>query len=166
MTTAAYEPSTIEAQAKGIVKALDPEPGAYRLEIDEFVQDGPSLTLFLLALENLQNNEVIANLKNDWKNTSFDDAEDEEKWIQKLSNNEKYWWSFFAIASKMPSISEVSFLTHKILGIHGLPTQKWFHRHDYKAKESAFYCRHGTIVFPTWHRPYIFMMEVIVFALS
>ena len=52
-------PSTIEAQRRGLVKALDPQENAYRLEIDEFVQDTPVLNLFLLALEALQDNRVL-----------------------------------------------------------------------------------------------------------
>ena len=91
-----YNPSTLDAQAKGIVKPLDPEPLAYRLEIDEFVQNGPALNLFLLALEALQDNDVITKVKDAWKNKTIS----QNDWLeQELANKEKYWWSYFAIAS-------------------------------------------------------------------
>ena len=78
------KPSTIEAQKLGIVKPLDPQPGAFRLEIDEFVQKPDVLNLFLLALESLQDNEQLKKFKE-----LGDDATDKDK--------EKYWWSFFSI---------------------------------------------------------------------
>ncbi|KAL9612930.1 MAG: hypothetical protein Q9167_002513 [Letrouitia subvulpina] len=136
------EPSTIKAQAQGIVKALDPEPGAYRLELDEFVQNEPALNLFLLALESLQNNDVITKVKNDWKNANTDD--EKKKWEKELSNNERYWWSYFSLAS-----------------IHGLPKQPWRHKHV--TEGDAWYCQHGSRIFPTWHRPYVMMFEQSVF---
>ena len=96
MTEDDYKPSTLEAQKQGIVKPLDPEPLAYRLEIDEFVQNGPALNLFLLALEALQNNDIVAATKKDWKNADLDDV----TWLEELSNKEEYWWSYFGIAGK------------------------------------------------------------------
>lgn len=100
MAATDYKPSTIEAQRQGIVKALDPEDGAYRLEIDEFVQNGHLLNLFLLALESLQNNDVLTKVKNYWKNVSSD--EEKKKFEEDLSNNERYWWSYFVISSDLP----------------------------------------------------------------
>lgn len=95
-----YIPSTIEAQAQGIVKPLDPQPNAYRLEIDEFVLNGPALNLFLLALEELQKNELLAKLKDEWRNMDRD-SDAKQKWKRYLSDLEKYWWSYFAIAGTM-----------------------------------------------------------------
>ena len=93
-------PSTIEAQANGIVKPLDPVDGAYRLEIDEFVQNGPLLNLFLLALEALQDNKVITDLKEKWKNFDHYNKEAKEKFNKQFIDNEEYWWSFFSIAGE------------------------------------------------------------------
>ena len=76
-------PKTIQAQQDGIVRALDPQENAYRLEIDEFVQNKQMLNLFLLALEALQDNTVLKPSTN----------AGEEDW-------EKYWWSYYSIAGK------------------------------------------------------------------
>ena len=78
-------PKSIDAQRNGIVRALDPQPEAYRLEIDEFVQDKFRLNVFLLALEALQNNSVLKLGPNPT-----------EKELQ------DYWWSFYSIAGRDP----------------------------------------------------------------
>lgn len=95
-------PSTIEAQKGGIVKALDPQENAYRLEIDEFVQDTPMLNLFLLALEALQDNSVLKPTEHDSK----------EAW-------EKYWWSYYCIAGKTLLIYIIGREFSRRTGIHG-----------------------------------------------
>lgn len=47
-----------------------------------------------------------------------------------------------------------------LVGIHGLPTTLW----DGVGKEfpetNGGYCAHGRILFPTWHRPYLALLEV------
>ncbi|KAI0737489.1 tyrosinase [Irpex lacteus] len=49
-------------------------------------------------------------------------------------------------------------------GIHGYPYQPWG---DSAATESAStkwkgYCTHGTVLFPTWHRPYVAAVEQFI----
>lgn len=155
MTGEDYKPSTLEAQAKGIVKPLDSEPLAYRLEIDEFVQNGPALNLFLLALEALQDNDIITKVKNAWKNKTIP----QDRWLEKeLANKEEYWWSYFAIASRFGKVQGLNPRADVRLCIHGLPKQPWIHKHY--NNDDAYYCQHGKRVFPSWHRPYVFMIEV------
>ncbi|KAL8792906.1 MAG: hypothetical protein Q9195_004483 [Heterodermia aff. obscurata] len=50
----------------------------------------------------------------------------------------------------------------QIAGIHGLPLQDW---DGVKASSTGkgSYCPHGTILFPTWHRPYLAMMEQTIY---
>ncbi|KAG7087035.1 hypothetical protein E1B28_013014 [Marasmius oreades] len=64
----------------------------------------------------------------------------------------------------------------RIAGIHGLPYEEWKGdpSHDAKAdydendpkdtepKPSRFggYCNHGSVLFPSWHRPYVMALEV------
>ena len=81
-------PRTVQAQKEGRVQSLDPQPDAYRLEIDEFVQNDKMLNLFLLALEALQNNAVLVL-----------GANPTEKQV------EEYWWSYFSIAGKLQSVT-------------------------------------------------------------
>jgi Common central domain of tyrosinase len=48
------------------------------------------------------------------------------------------------------------------VGIHGLPKSSW---NSVRGKSqtrdgSSAYCQHGIATFPTWHRPYLAMLEV------
>ncbi|ETS85736.1 hypothetical protein PFICI_03761 [Pestalotiopsis fici W106-1] len=56
---------------------------------------------------------------------------------------------------------------YQIAGIHGLPTQVWDNETGVDKKGQASngqgYCPHGDEKFPTWHRPYIAMLEQTVY---
>lgn len=49
-------------------------------------------------------------------------------------------------------------------GIHGLPKKPWnkvnFTQEKAGAKPPAGYCAHSMDKFPTWHRPYLALLEV------
>nr|BBV24620.1 tyrosinase2 [Grifola frondosa] len=49
----------------------------------------------------------------------------------------------------------------QIGGIHGLPYTPW---NDVNIGDSGFrgYCTHGTVLFPIWHRPYVALMEQVI----
>lgn len=47
----------------------------------------------------------------------------------------------------------------QIAGIHGLPHVSW----DNSPGGTEGYCQHGNDVFPTWHRPYVALLEVRCF---
>ncbi|KAG9042400.1 hypothetical protein FS837_010910 [Tulasnella sp. UAMH 9824] len=49
-------------------------------------------------------------------------------------------------------------------GIHGLPFQPWEGAGSGQVAGSFFggYCTHGTVLFPTWHRPYMAIYEQIL----
>ncbi len=61
---------------------------------------------------------------------------------------------------------------YALAGIHGYPYQPWpasltpSHSHDAETEtmknktQWLGYCTHGTVLFPTWHRPYILALEV------
>ncbi|KAK6505603.1 hypothetical protein TWF481_007496 [Arthrobotrys musiformis] len=53
-----------------------------------------------------------------------------------------------------------------ILGIHGLPWAPWLDGSSAPTdpKQRKNYCTHNTILFPTWHRPYLLCFEQLVFA--
>ncbi|KAH9989737.1 hypothetical protein BJV74DRAFT_796153 [Russula compacta] len=55
-------------------------------------------------------------------------------------------------------------LSHfSISGIHGLPYERWQGAGDITpvtGAQSGGYCTHGTVLFPTWHRPYVALYEV------
>ncbi|KAB2569580.1 Tyrosinase [Lasiodiplodia theobromae] len=50
----------------------------------------------------------------------------------------------------------------KIAGIHGLPTENWDNVQG-DTKKVGGYCTHGFNLFPTWHRPYLAMMEQTIY---
>ncbi len=51
---------------------------------------------------------------------------------------------------------------YAIAGIHGLPTGNWDDVGKRFQDGNGGYCAHGVLVFPTWHRPYLAMIEVSV----
>lgn len=64
----------------------------------------------------------------------------------------------------MEQTSQDNPLSHFSLGgIHGLPFQPW---NDAGGEQQADpqswggYCTHGSMLFPTWHRPYVALYEV------
>ncbi|KAI0822060.1 tyrosinase [Trametes gibbosa] len=50
----------------------------------------------------------------------------------------------------------------QIASIHGLPYMPWNGVGEDYPGEAAGYCTHGSILFPTWHRPYVALYEQIL----
>lgn len=51
----------------------------------------------------------------------------------------------------------------QIAGIHGKPYERWTGAEgegDDKDVTTKGYCCHGSVIFPTWHRPYLSLIEV------
>jgi tyrosinase len=49
-------------------------------------------------------------------------------------------------------------------GIHGLPFKEWDGAGGNKpvsGSDWSGYCTHGSMLFPTWHRPYVALYEVL-----
>jgi len=44
--------------------------------------------------------------------------------------------------------------------IHGLPYQPWNNVSGVDDRTWGGYCTHGSVLFPTWHRPYVMLYEV------
>ena len=47
----------------------------------------------------------------------------------------------------------------QVAGIHGLPYTTWDSAEGI-AGASTGYCTHSSVLFPTWHRPYVALFEV------
>ena len=45
-------------------------------------------------------------------------------------------------------------------GIHGLPYKPWNGVTGIGDQTWGGYCTHGSVLFPTWHRPYVMLYEV------
>ncbi|KAI0330497.1 tyrosinase [Cubamyces sp. BRFM 1775] len=50
----------------------------------------------------------------------------------------------------------------QIAGIHGLPYVSWNGVGEESSAEAAGYCTHSSVLFPTWHRPYVSLFEQII----
>lgn len=48
----------------------------------------------------------------------------------------------------------------QIAGIHGRPFAPWGNLAEAQQSANVGYCAHSSVTFPTWHRPYVSMMEV------
>ena len=48
----------------------------------------------------------------------------------------------------------------QIGGIHGLPNVAWNGVRGISGWAWGGYCTHGSVLFPTWHRPYMMLYEV------
>ena len=48
----------------------------------------------------------------------------------------------------------------QVAGIHGLPYIPWDGVTGDPDAQWAGYCTHGSVLFPTWHRPYVMLYEV------
>jgi tyrosinase len=50
-------------------------------------------------------------------------------------------------------------MTVTVVGIHGLPLVHWDEQTE-PQRRGVGYCTHGSVLFPTWHRPYVLLYEV------
>ena len=104
----------------------------YRLEIDEFLADNEMTNLFLIALAELQKDSL-------------------RHW-----NREPDWLTYYSVAGLYPWHLSPAILI--CLGIHGQPRDEW---NGYSHEDGEGYCHHSANTFPTWHRAYMFLFEVI-----
>jgi tyrosinase len=70
--------------------------------------------------------------------------------------------SYYEIAGQFSIISRIRYHaqahTHYayLTGIHGYPYRSW---DDVNGQFETGYCSHGSPIFPTWHRPYVALVE-------
>jgi tyrosinase len=66
---------------------------------------------------------------------------------------------------RMQKVSQDDPLSYyQIAGIHGLPYTEWDHVGDDNDQKSSGYCSHSSILFATWHRPYLALYEQSLYA--
>lgn len=75
---------------------------------------------------------------------------------------DKYKWDLFILAlSSFQSIPQDNILSYyQIAGIHGMPVQTWNGVQPFNQYAQSGYCPHDSVLFPTWHRPYLALFEV------
>jgi hypothetical protein len=71
-------------------------------------------------------------------------------------------WTLYILALDMLQYTNQSDLLswYQIGGIHGEPFVPWDNVQPLAGNEQNGYCHHSSILFPTWHRPYLALFEV------
>ena len=99
----------------------------FRQEISTFKDSGPAFDLYILSLQQFQ------------------------------QQNQSALLSYYQVAGDVPLLVFDVWLLTRGQGIHGRPYIAW------DGVQGAFqigYCTHSSILFPTWHRPYVALFEV------
>ncbi|KAI1828051.1 Di-copper centre-containing protein [Xylaria intraflava] len=70
-------------------------------------------------------------------------------------------WNLFILASSWMQYTpqDSPFSWYQIAGIHGAPGMTWANVTALPGNDKIGYCHHVSILFPTWHRPYLVLYE-------
>ncbi|KAI1300345.1 hypothetical protein F5Y03DRAFT_386082 [Xylaria venustula] len=80
--------------------------------------------------------------------------------IRELEKNDDQWNLYLLALSWMQYTSQDSpFSWYQIAGIHGAPGLTWGNVSPLPGNDNIGYCHHVSILFPTWHRPYLVLYE-------
>ncbi|KAI0505261.1 hypothetical protein F5B22DRAFT_640025 [Xylaria bambusicola] len=80
--------------------------------------------------------------------------------IRELQKNHDQWNLYLLALSWMQYTSQDSpFSWYQIAGIHGAPGLTWGDVAPLPGNDNIGYCHHVSILFPTWHRPYLVLYE-------
>ncbi|KAI0270019.1 photo-regulated tyrosinase [Gloeopeniophorella convolvens] len=86
--------------------------------------------------------------------------------INDLVKIEDQFSLYIQALNAMFSASQTDPISHfQIGGIHGLPYIQWEgagSTHPVKGSQWGGYCTHGSVTFPTWHRPYVALYEQVL----
>jgi len=71
--------------------------------------------------------------------------------------NEKFFSLYIQALLRVYDTPEDNLISfYQIAGLHGFPLVHW----NQSNTGSGSYCRHQSVLFPTWHRPYVALFEV------
>ncbi|KAI9835969.1 MAG: hypothetical protein M1837_003559 [Sclerophora amabilis] len=81
--------------------------------------------------------------------------------IRQLQRNPDQWNLYLLGLDRLQSVDQRELLSHyQMAGIHGRPFRPWDDVQATAGEESSGYCNHSSVLFPTWHRPYLALYEV------
>ncbi|KAI1501711.1 hypothetical protein F5X99DRAFT_428173 [Biscogniauxia marginata] len=84
--------------------------------------------------------------------------------IRELEKDKDKWNLYILALSWMQYTSQDSpFSFYQVAGIHGAPGLTWADVNAAPGSENKGYCPHSSILFPTWHRPYLALYEQILY---
>ena len=83
--------------------------------------------------------------------------------IRQLQKNIPQWNLFLLALNRFQGMSQSDRSSYyQIAGIHGRPFVPW---DGVQLQQSAGYCTHEIVLFPTWHRPYLALYEQILYGI-
>ncbi|KAI3329304.1 Di-copper centre-containing protein [Xylariaceae sp. AK1471] len=86
--------------------------------------------------------------------------------IRDLQKDDDQWNLYILALSWMQYTPQDSpFSWYQIAGIHGAPGLTWGNVEPLPGNEKVGYCHHVSILFPTWHRPYLVLYEQTMYSI-
>ncbi|KAH8588949.1 hypothetical protein B0O99DRAFT_524064 [Bisporella sp. PMI_857] len=83
--------------------------------------------------------------------------------ILDLQNDLPAWSLFIQAVSAMQQAPENELLSwFQVAGIHGRPQYAWDGYEQHPDAPLSGYCTHSNVLFPTWHRPYLALIEQVI----
>jgi tyrosinase len=74
-------------------------------------------------------------------------------------DRDSFWQTAGMFFFFRPPLLIITWLTRRI-GIHGLPYMPWNESTLPQSVPVLGYCTHNSVLFPSWHRPYVALFEV------
>ncbi|KAK0657626.1 hypothetical protein B0T16DRAFT_434124 [Cercophora newfieldiana] len=76
-------------------------------------------------------------------------------------------WTLYLLGLNLMQSTDQSVPTswYGLTGIHGIPHKTWGGVGPVPGSESTGYCTHSSVLFPTWHRPYLVLYEQTLISL-
>ncbi|KAK4170278.1 hypothetical protein QBC43DRAFT_348716 [Cladorrhinum sp. PSN259] len=86
--------------------------------------------------------------------------------VRQLEQDQELW-TLYILALSMMQFTDQSEPTswYGIAGIHGMPHQTWGGVSPTPGNKDTGYCTHSSVLFPTWHRPYMALYEQVLYSL-
>jgi len=89
------------------------------------------------------------------------------KEIRELQKDTTMWTLYILALDMLQYTNQSDMLSwYQIGGIHGEPFVPWDNVQPVPGNEQNGYCHHSSILFPTWHRPYLALFEVSLSSLD
>ncbi|KAI9810350.1 MAG: hypothetical protein M1827_006317 [Pycnora praestabilis] len=86
--------------------------------------------------------------------------------IRQLQRNADQWNLYLLALQRLQQVDQSDqFSWYQIAGIHGRPFASWDGVQASLGDSQSGYCTHSSILFPTWHRPFLVLYEQVLYSL-
>ncbi|TVY38862.1 Tyrosinase [Lachnellula subtilissima] len=86
--------------------------------------------------------------------------------IRELQKDSTLWTLYILALDFMQYTNQTEMLSwYQLAGIHGEPYAPWDNVQPGPGLDNSGYCHHVSILFPTWHRPYLALFEQVMYNL-